>query len=101
MHMVALSFAAFIVIEIVAHLVLYFRNWKEARTPKDERERLIELRATRLAAYVYAIGSLIVVALAPIHGASAFGVAVFVLLAFVIAEVVNYAARIVYYRRGF
>ena len=37
----------------------------------------------------------------PHHGASGFAVGVFVLLAFVIAEIVNYAASIIYYRRGF
>jgi hypothetical protein len=38
--------------------------------------------------------------LTPHHGASGFAVTLFVLFAFVIAEIVNYAARIIYYRRG-
>jgi hypothetical protein len=98
LHVVGIAVVAFIVIEIVSHIVLYLRNSKDARTPKDERERLIELKATRLGAYVYVLGSF----LAIIAGSHASGLAtgVWVLFAFVIAEVVNYTARIIYYRRG-
>jgi hypothetical protein len=100
LHVIAICIASFVVIEVVAHIVLYLRFPKDARTPKDERERLIDLRATRLAAYVYVVGTFLAI-LTPHHGASGFAVGVFVLLAFVIAEIVNYTARIVYYRRGF
>jgi hypothetical protein len=98
--MVAFSFATFILIEVVAYVVLYIRFPKDARTPKDERERLIELKAIRLAAYVYVVGTFLAI-LTPHHGANGFAVGLFVLLAFVVAEIVNYTARIVYYRRGF
>jgi Ca2+/Na+ antiporter len=99
LHIAALSIAAFIVIEVVAYVVLYLRYPKDARTPKDEREQLIALKATRLAAYVYVAGSFLVI-LASIHVGSGPTVGYFVLMAFVIAEIVNYAARIIYYRRG-
>jgi hypothetical protein len=98
-HVIAICIAAFIVIELAAHLVLYLRFPKEARTPKDERERLIDLRATRLAAYVYVIGTFIAI-LAGTH-ATGLATGVWVLFAFVIAEVVNYSMRIFLYRRGF
>jgi len=101
LHMLGLSVAAFILIEVVAYVVLYVRNPKDARTPRDEREQLIDLKATRLAARVYVIGSFIALAALPIHGASGFAVGFGVLMAFVIAELVNYSARILYYRRGF
>lgn len=97
---IALSFGTFIAIEIVGYVVLRLRYPKDARTPKDEREAIIDLKATRLAAYVYVAGTFLAV-LTPHHGANGFAVAVFVLMAFVIAEIVNYVARIVYYRRGF
>src|SRR6478735_6218152 len=51
------SVGAFVLIEVVAWLVLRLRNPTEARTPKDELEQLIELKALRIAAYVYFIGS--------------------------------------------
>ena len=91
---------ALAVIEVVAHLVVALRAPKDARTPKDERERLIDLKATRSAAYVYVVGSFL--AVFTLHlGANAIAIANGVLLAFVVAEIVNYAARIVYHRRGF
>jgi ABC-type xylose transport system permease subunit len=98
-HVLLLSVTAFVVIEIIAHVIVAIRSPADARAPRDERERLIALKATSLAAYVYAFLSLGSVSL--IHvGANQIGVAYCVLLSFVIAEVVNYAARIVYYRRG-
>jgi Ca2+/Na+ antiporter len=97
---IGVAIAAFVVIEVIAHIVLYLRFPKEARTPKDEREHLIDLRATRLAAYVYVAGTFLAI-LTPHHGASGFAVGVFVLFAFAVAEFVKYAARIIYYRRGF
>ena len=98
LHVVALMTVTFVVIEVVAHAVLFLRFPKDARTPKDERERLIDLKATRLGAYVYVLGSFAAI----VAGSHASGLAtgVWVLFAFVIAEIVNYAARIIYYRRG-
>ena len=96
----AASLAAFIVIELVAWLVLRLRNPAEARTPKDELEKLIELKALRIAAYTYFAGSFTAVFLTlHLHGAGPTAVGASVLLAFIVAEIVNYAARITYYRR--
>ena len=89
----------FVAIEIVGHVVLAVRYPKDARTPKDERERLIDLRAERVAAYVYVVGSLI--AISTVHlGANRIAIVNAVLLAFILAEIVNYSARIVFHRRG-
>jgi hypothetical protein len=99
LHVVGGAIVAFIVIEIIAHVIVAARAPREANAPADERERLIGLKATRLAAYVYAILTLSAIFL--IHfGANAIGLSLLILLSFVIAEIVNYAVRIVYYRRG-
>jgi archaellum biogenesis protein FlaJ (TadC family) len=91
---------AFVVIEIIAHVIVAIRAPRDAHAPRDERERLIALKATSIAAYTYAtlsLGSVFVI----IHlGANEIGTAYYLFLSFVIAEVVNYAARVVYYRRG-
>jgi hypothetical protein len=99
-HILLACIVAFMVIELVAYIVLRLRYSEDARTPKDERERLIDLKAIRLAARVYVIGSFLAVffGLHLAHDGRAIGS--LVLLAFVIAEVVNYGARIYYYRRG-
>jgi hypothetical protein len=98
-HTLVLATISFVVIEVVAHVIVAVRAPREASAPADERERLIGLKSTRLGAYVYAILSLGSISL--IHlGANAIGLAYVLLFSFVIAEVVNYTARIVYYRRG-
>lgn len=98
-HVLVLAIVAFIVIEIVAHVAIAIFSPRDARAPKDERDRLIELKSVAVAAYVYAflsLGSIFTIHL----GANAIGVAYLVFLSFVVAEVVNHALRIYYYRRG-
>ena len=99
-HATLACVGVFIIIEVIAHVILYLRYPRDARTPKDERERLIDLKALRIAAYVYVVGSFAAVATTHL-GADGFAVGYGVLLAFVLAEVVNCIMRIYYYRRGF
>ena len=91
---------ALLVIEGVGHLVIALLAPEEARAPRDERERFIDLRATRVAHYIYVAGSLLAVSMIH-HGANAVFMGFGVLLAFMIAEIVKYALRILYHRRGF
>ena len=98
-HALVLATISFVVIEVVAHVIVALRAPREASAPADERERLIGLKGTRIGAYVYAALSLSSIFL--IHlGANEIGLAYFILFSFVIAEIVNYTARIVYYRKG-
>jgi hypothetical protein len=98
-HVLVACIGAFVVIETGAYLVLRLRYPEDARTPLDERERLINLKATRLASGFYVVGSFLGVM--TIHlGANGPMVGYFIVLAFVIAEIVKYVARIIYYRRG-
>lgn len=90
----------FVIVVTVAHIVVAVRAPKEAQAPKDERERLIALRATAVSAYVYAILSLSSIFTIH-HGTNGIGVAYLVFFSFIIAEIVNYALRVFYYRRGF
>lgn len=90
---------ALVVIEIVAHAVVAIRAPLDAQAPKDERDLLIELRAIRRAAYVYAALSMSAVSLLHL-GANGGAVGYGVLLALVLAELVNYGSRVLSYRRG-
>ena len=47
----------FIIAEVVLHLVIATQSPRDARTPKDEREQLIELKATRTAFYVLLVSA--------------------------------------------
>ena len=100
LHAILVSVGAFVAIEVVAYLVLRLRNPTEARTPKDELEKLIELKALRIAAYVYFVGSFLAIFITlHVHNTGPGSVGLSVVMAFVVAEIVNYTARIVYYRR--
>ena len=101
LHVVMLMIAFFVSVEIIAHIVFRFRSPRDARTPKDERERLIELRSREVAWYVYVILGIGGIFFTLHMGANEIGIGFVVLLALVIAEIVNYALRIYYYRRGF
>jgi hypothetical protein len=97
----AASIAALVVIEIVARVVLHLRNPQDARAPMDERERLIDLKALRVAYFVFTFGALggVFVSLHVVGaGPVAEGMAVF--LAFVLAQIAKQVACIIYYRRG-
>ena len=67
----------------------------------DERERLIDLKAQRLAYYVFAIGAFggIFITLHVID-ASSVAVGTIVFISFVLSQIVKHAARLVYYRHG-
>ncbi len=92
--------AALVVIEVVAHIVVAIRAPEDAKAPKDERERLIDLKAIRITHYIYVVGSLL--AVSTIHlGANAIAIGYGVLFAFVVGEVVKNVVRIVGHRRGF
>jgi hypothetical protein len=100
LHVLLLSIATFVVIEIVAIVVIRIRSPRDAKAPLDERERLIVLKARGLAWYVMAASSLGSVMVTIHLGANELGLAYCVLISFVLSLMVNYAARIVYYRRG-
>jgi hypothetical protein len=100
-HVMLLSIVTFIAVEIVSHIVFTIMNPRDARVPKDERERLIVLKSAAISGLVYAVLSLGSVFITLHLGANAIGVAYFVIFSFVIAEIVNYALRVFYYRRGF
>lgn len=100
-HAMGMSILAYLLVEAVARALLRWRNPREAREPRDERERLIDLKAMRVAYYVLVAGSLVAIFVTlHVAGAGAVAVGMAVFMAFVLSQVVKHAARIVYYRRG-
>ena len=99
-HALVLATISFVVIVVVAHVIVAVLAPREASARADEREQLIGLKATRLGAYVYAILSMSSVFL--IHlGANEIGLAYFLVVSLVIAEIASSIVRIVLHRRGF
>jgi hypothetical protein len=101
LHVLMLMIATFVTIKLIAHIVMAIRSPRDARTPKDEREQLIDLKGTAVAWYVFVILSLGGIFVTIHLGANEIGLGFVVLLSFVVAEIVNYAMRIYYCRRGF
>jgi hypothetical protein len=90
----------FVVLEIVLHVAIAAQSPRDARAPKDEREDLIDLKATRTAFYVLLGGTLI--SIFTLHfPVNAWTLAQFVLFSVVVAELVKFASQIVFFRRGF
>jgi uncharacterized membrane protein len=91
--------ALFVALEIVLHVALALQSPKEARTPKDERERQIELRATFIAFQVLVVGALAAVGM--VHLTSrAWVIHQVAFLAIVVAQLVKFGTQIVLFRRG-
>ena len=95
--------AAFVVAEITLHVVVAVRSPNDARTPRDEREQLIELKATRTAFYVLlisAFGSIGTVHLRLSDPDDRLWLMMqAILFSIVFAEAVKFAREIVLYRR--
>ena len=90
---------AIVILEIITHAVIAFRSPREAQTPIDERERLIELRSTRPAFFVLLVGAFLSVG--TIHlGTSTWLLAHCVLFAIWLAELTRYGSQLYHYRRG-
>ncbi len=89
----------FIVLEIVVHVAIAIQSPREARAPRDERENLIDLRATRAAFYVLLVGTF--ASIMALHvPMTVWTLSQLVLLSIVIAELVKFASQIVFFRRG-
>jgi archaellum biogenesis protein FlaJ (TadC family) len=98
-HLLLALVVALIVLEIVLHIAIAIQSPQDARTPKDERETLIAMKARNVAFPVLLAGAF--AAIGTIHlDAGIWGLSHAVLLAVVVAELVRFGAEIVYHRRG-
>ena len=92
-------FVGFLLLQVVLHLIIRAQAPKDARTPKDERERFIELRAARIGFYSLVVSELVAMALFHAHGRA--GTLMWtVLLAIFIAWLIKLGSEIVLYRRS-
>jgi hypothetical protein len=90
----------FVVLEIVLHIAVAIQSPRDAEAPSDERDNLIDLRATRVAFYVLFGGALI--SIFTLHfPVNVWTLSQFVLFSIVVAELVKFGSQIVFYRRGF
>ena len=89
----------FVLLQVVLRLIIAWQAPKDARTPKDEREQLIDLKATRIGFYALVAGVLLAMVAVHVHGNPWSGLHT-MLLAVLLAWAIKFASEIVYYRRG-
>ena len=91
----------FVILQIALTLVAIWTTPKDGRSPKDERERMIQARSHTIGYYVLVV--LVLMLGIPLHlgHAAAHQLMLFALLGVVIAGLVVSVAQIVMFRRGF
>jgi hypothetical protein len=95
------SIVALIVLQVVLHIIAALLNPADARTPRDEREKLIQARSHTFGYYVMMVGMVLVVLATHIPGLHDFMMTVYLGVGIlVIASIVVAIAQIVMFRRG-
>ena len=100
LHFGLISIIALVVLQIVLRVIAAIGNPREARAPRDERERLFELRARSLGYYVLVLwmtGIIVAVHFRAVHKLDVVYIA---WLGVAVASVVVSAAQIIQFRRG-
>jgi hypothetical protein len=91
--------AALIVLEIGLHVAFAMQSPREARTPKDERERLIDMKASRVAFYVLLGGAFLSIGTLHVPAANRFTMAQCLMGSILTSLLTRFATQIVLHRR--
>ena len=90
---------AVVVLEVVLRILVAIRSPSDAKAPRDERDRLINLKAARIAFYVLMVGAF--ASIGTIHAGATTGLmANSMLFAIWIAELSRLGSQVVLYRRS-
>lgn len=103
-HLGLLCIVSLIVLQAALHMIAAIRDPADARTPRDEREKLIQARSHTVGYYLMIIGMALVVLATHIHfpGIRRFMVTVYLGAGvMVIASLGVAIAQIVMFRRGY
>jgi hypothetical protein len=88
-----------ITLEITIHIIISIFDNKGTKETGDERDRLIDLKATKISYYILILGVFQAVA-GLLMTKSPIMIANIILLFFVFAEIVGDSIRLYYYRKG-
>ena len=99
-----------VIIEVASHIVIAIFDAEGAEEGTDERDLLVSGRAARISQVILGVGVLVVLGRILVRGSmdevagmaevTLFEVANLLLFFFVLSELVNYGARLFFYRRG-
>ena len=88
----------YVIFQIVLHSLVAIVHKKEADKSLDERDNLIELKATRISYFILVLG-VWVTGTSMLPGSSLM-MAHIIMFFFVLAEIVGFLIQLFYYRRG-
>src|ERR1051326_8552205 len=91
--------AALIALEIGLHVAIAIGSPREAKTPKDERERLIDTKASRLAFYVLMLGVFVSIGTLHVPGANRYTMAQCLMGSILFALLTRFTTQIVLHHR--
>ena len=94
------TIGALVALEIALHVAIAIQSPRDARTPKDEREKLIELRASRVAFYALFIGTLMSLGLGMhLPGSNRYLMAELLMSSIIATLLIRFGVQIALYRR--
>jgi len=95
-----ISIIALVVLQIVLHVLAAIGNPREARAPRDERERLFEIRARAIGYYVLVTWMIGIIVAVHFRAVQKLDVVYIAWLGVAVASVTVAAAQIIQFRRG-
>ena len=98
LHYVGVAVVSIIVLQIVYHTLIAILMRKEANAPMDERDRMVNMKAQRVAYYLLDIGAAALAAYVIWANVPGMLAAFWLITLLVAKEVVKYLAMFVYYR---
>jgi uncharacterized membrane protein len=99
-HYGLVSIIALVVLQVVLHIVAARSNPRDARAPRDERERMFENRARSAGYYVLMIWMVGIIVAVHFSAVRKLDVVFIAWLGVAVSSVVVAAAKIVQFRRG-
>ncbi|MFC1786184.1 hypothetical protein ACFLZA_02340 [Candidatus Neomarinimicrobiota bacterium] len=88
-----------VLLEIILHIILAITSKNESNQSDDERDKLIDLKATSISYYILVFG-VFMVGVSMLFSFDTLLLANTMLLFFIIAEIVGFSMQLYYYRRG-
>ena len=99
-HYALVSIVALALLQLILQLLARLSNPRDARAPRDERERLFEYRARSIGYYVLMCWMVVLVAAVHFSVVRKLDVVFIAWLGFAIATIVVAVAEIIQFRRG-
>ena len=89
-----------VILEIIVHIILPIFYKNEHKDSDDERDKLIQLKATRISYFILVFG-MFITTISLLLSLTPLLISNIILLSFIIAEITGFSIQLYYYRKGF